>query len=221
MPQFPSPSQFEIDHYQFSVWYKHYAYLCPRALIVGLPDTNIAGKTLTSSSELESYLVLALENLSAVIPQVGLVEGPKCTTPSEICQFLQNAVKTTSEKTQEELVLKQWLPLNPALKFRCFVKDRSLIAVTQLDASTSYEFLDPLREPISYEIEEFYENHLQESFPDSDFVFDVYIPYPSTRVWLMDIHAFASVADPVLFTWEELNSIDSTGIEFECELRLA
>ncbi|KAI9832524.1 MAG: hypothetical protein M1819_004313 [Sarea resinae] len=43
-------------------------------------------------------------------------------------------------------------------------------------------------------------------FPDPSYAFDVYIPPPHTRVWLIDINPWAPRTDPLLFSWLELLS---------------
>lgn len=118
-----------------------------------------------------------------------------------------------------ELVLRQWVSINPALEFRCFVKDRTLIGATQRDMNY-FDFLEPLAENLAEEIELFFEEKLQSTFPDNNFVFDVYIPRPYNRVWLVDINPYAPRTDTHLFSWEELLTFNHTHPEFEWDLRL-
>src|SRR5712664_1515466 len=42
------------------------------------------------------------------------------------------------------------------------------------------------------------------TFPDPNFVFDVYIPPPHERVWLIDINPWAMKTDPLIFSWKEV-----------------
>ncbi|KAF5099232.1 hypothetical protein D0Z00_001735 [Geotrichum galactomycetum] len=118
-----------------------------------------------------------------------------------------------------ELVLRQWVAVNPALEFRCFVHNRALIGITQRDMNY-YDFLSPLQDRFAGEIEQFFEENLQNTFADPDFVFDVYVPAPYDRVWLVDINPFAPRTDSLLFAWEELLAIDPTDPEFEYDIRL-
>jgi hypothetical protein len=53
-------------------------------------------------------------------------------------------------------------------------------------------------------IKEFFDVRLRDSFPDESFVFDVYIPQPFNRVWLVDVNPWAPRTDPILFSWLEL-----------------
>jgi hypothetical protein len=57
-----------------------------------------------------------------------------------------------------------------------------------------------LREKIQF----FFGSKLKDSFPDPNFVFDVYVPPPYHRVWLMDINPWARRTDPLLFSWLEI-----------------
>lgn len=118
-----------------------------------------------------------------------------------------------------ELVLRKWVSVNPALEFRCFVKDRTLIGVTQRDMNY-FDFLEPLAKELTKEIDRFFQQNIQTTFPDSNFVFDVYVPTPHLRVWLIDINPYAPRTDTHLFSWDELLSINHTHPDFKWELRL-
>jgi hypothetical protein len=125
----------------------------------------------------------------------------------------------TASPRDFELVLRQWVAVNPALEFRCFVYNRALIGITQRDMNY-YDFLSPLQDRLAGEIEQFFEKNLQNTFADPNFVFDVYVPAPHDRVWLVDINPFAPRTDSLLFAWEELLAIDPTDPEFEYDIRL-
>ncbi|KAK3340222.1 D123-domain-containing protein [Neurospora tetraspora] len=140
------------------------------------------------------------------------VPGPSSSTTSS----------TTQHLFQPVLVLRSFfLPL-PSLEFRCFVKDRNLIAITQRDLNY-YAFLRNLRPAIIARCRELFDTKLKYTFPDSSFVFDVYIPeaaYRSdsesdddetsearsrlARARLIDINPWAPRTDTILFGWEEL-----------------
>lgn len=129
------------------------------------------------------------------------------------------SASASAEEPKFELVLRQWAALNPALEFRCFVRSRHLLGVSQRD-TTYFSFLAPLADTIAGAIEHFFETHLQDTFADPDFVFDVYVPRPYERVWLIDINPFAARTDSVFFAWPELLTFDFEDPEFEFEVRL-
>ncbi len=106
------------------------------------------------------------------------------------------------------LVLRKSFNLNPSLEFRCFVRNRLLIAVSQREMNF-FDFLFEMRPKLLERIQGFLQGHLlsSEYFAEGDmdsFVFDVYIPPPHERVWLIDINPWAPRTDPLLFSWLEL-----------------
>ncbi|KAI5788471.1 D123-domain-containing protein [Geopyxis carbonaria] len=106
------------------------------------------------------------------------------------------------------LVLRKWFNCNPSLEFRCFVRGRRLLGVSQRDLN-HYAFLHDMRDSLLADIFAFFVTHLRDSFPDDSFVFDVYVPSierddGARKVWLMDVNPFAPRTDAVLFSWLEL-----------------
>jgi hypothetical protein len=104
------------------------------------------------------------------------------------------------------LVLRKAFNLNPALEFRCFVRNKTLLAVSQREMNY-FAFLFELRPGLLSKIRAFLQDHILPNFPDSSFVFDVYIPPPHDRVWLIDINPWAPRTDPLLFSWLEILQI--------------
>lgn len=161
----------------------------------------------------------------------------KCHSPYEIYLLLKSSSYVVHDLTEAyshcidydpsssatpenlELVLRQWVAINPALEFRCFVHNRNLVAVTQRDVNY-FDFLEPLQDQLAGTIEQFFESVLQTSYPDDSFVFDVYIPSPYDRAWLIDINPYIETTDTLLLSWEEILNIDYQASDFEFELRL-
>ena len=107
-------------------------------------------------------------------------------------------------KIPYHLILRKTVPnFNPALEFRCFVRSRHLLCICQRDLN-HFSFLPPLVSRLRSLIQEFFDKNLQRNFPDESFVFDVYIPPPHTRVWLIDINPWAPRTDPLIFSWLEI-----------------
>ena len=113
------------------------------------------------------------------------------------------------------LVLRKYANFNPSLEFRCFVRDRKLLCLCQRDQN-HYDFLFPLRDSLRSRIQAFFDEKLKDTFPDPNFVFDVYLPAPHQRVWLVDINPWAERTDPLLFSWLEILQMkDPIGIQEE------
>ncbi|KAK4443965.1 D123-domain-containing protein [Podospora aff. communis PSN243] len=119
------------------------------------------------------------------------------------------------------LVLRSYFNPLTSLEFRCFVKDRNLVAITQRDLR-HYDFLESLRPAITSRVKELF-NKMRFTFPDACWVFDVYIPEAdydpdsdsdsetnTTRLGkarLIDINPWAPRTDTLLFDWGELLGI--------------
>lgn len=138
-----------------------------------------------------------VDTVEATESKLGTVLPPSSEHPQE-------ASSSDDLQLSHELVLRQWFNINPALEFRCFVKDRQLVGICQRDYLKYYSFLWDLKDQLADEIEGFFEDNLQHTFPDESFVFDVYVPEPYDCVYLIDINPFAPQTDPLLFTWYEV-----------------
>lgn len=170
----------------------------------------------------------------------------KCTSPNDIYLLLKssnfithdldhafdNTVTTASSTSpastahsglgfQPVLILRAFFSPQPSMEFRCFVKQRSLVAITPRDPN-HYEFLKALRPTIIGRVKELFDSKLRFTFPDGNFCFDVYIPEsrnpddsddsededdPGRNIGsarLIDINPWAPRTDPLLFGWDEL-----------------
>ncbi|KAF2003038.1 D123-domain-containing protein [Amniculicola lignicola CBS 123094] len=101
------------------------------------------------------------------------------------------------------LVLRKWITLNPSVEFRCFVRNRKLIALCQRDLN-HFDFLFNMQDKLRQTIQEFFDAKIRDTFPDANFTFDVYVPPPHDRVWLIDFNPWAMRTDPLIFSWMEL-----------------
>ena len=90
-----------------------------------------------------------------------------------------------------------------SLEFRCFVGARQLLCICQRDLN-HYPFLPGMIPVLRPLIQGFFDTNLKNTFPNENFVFDVYIPPPHKKVWLIDINPWAPRTDPLLFSWLEL-----------------
>ncbi|KAI0881964.1 D123-domain-containing protein [Annulohypoxylon maeteangense] len=151
----------------------------------------------------------------------------KCTCPNDIylllksssfithdldhafdnCTPTSNTSASTSPPFKPVLVLRSYFNPHTAMEFRCFVKHRNLIAISQRDLNF-YEFLKSLRADIVGRIGQLFNKSLRYTFPDGNFTFDVYIPEgedePLSRARLIDINPWAPHTDSLLFGWDEL-----------------
>ena len=119
----------------------------------------------------------------------------------------EDSVDKTLSSIPYHLVLRKTIPaLNPALEIRCFVRSKHLLGMCQRDLN-HFDFLPRVIPKLRSMIQEFFDTSLKRSFPDENFVFDVYIPPPHDRVWLIDVNPWAQRTDPLLFSWMEILSM--------------
>ena len=98
------------------------------------------------------------------------------------------------------VLLRKWCNLYPSQEFRCFVRDNTLIAISQRHHSQHWPYLQDLQYQLDLkdEFAEFHENVMKQSaFPLSDYVFDVYRD-KKDRIWLIDMNARASQTDALV-----------------------
>lgn len=152
----------------------------------------------------------------------------ECRTPNDIYLLLKSSDFVTHDLEQafdgcdddEEidipyhLALRKHVLLHASLEFRCFVRRRRLIAICQRDLN-HYDFLgkDNMQQRLRKAIQTFYDDKLKDNFPDESFAFDVYIPPPHNRVWLIDINPWAIRTDPLLFSWKEILTLPEPDTE--------
>jgi hypothetical protein len=155
---------------------------------------------------------------------IAATNSMECRTPNDIYLLLkssdfvthdlQHAFDDTADADADDattaaasipyhLVLRKWITLNPSVEFRCFVRNRRLIAICQRDLN-HFEFLATMEDKLRDRIQEFFDIRLRDTFPDANFTFDVYIPPPHDRVWVVDFNPWAQRTDPLLFSWLEL-----------------
>jgi len=155
---------------------------------------------------------------------INATNSMECRTPNDIYLLLKSSdfvthdlahafddtIDESSANIEEipyHLVLRKWITLNPSVEFRCFVRDRRLIAMCQRDLN-HFEFLFNMQDKLRDAVQDFFDTRLRDTFPDPNFTFDVYLPPPHDKVWLMDVNPWAMRTDPLLFSWMELLTMD-------------
>lgn len=118
-----------------------------------------------------------------------------------------------------ELVLRKWSNLYPSMEFRCFVRGRELIAISQRNHTQHYPHLLQDKNRIQDLILDFFEDIVRDTFAEGklpNYVFDVYVDQQD-RLWLLDFNLWAQSTDSLLFEWSDLLVLD---FEDEPDFRL-
>ncbi|KAK6506941.1 hypothetical protein TWF481_005399 [Arthrobotrys musiformis] len=172
------------------------------------------GNTLKCSSPSDIYLLLKSSNF--ITHDLEHAFDDTLDTADE------NSALVQLSDVQYALVLRKWVDVITSVEFRCFVKQRKVVAITQRDMN-HYDFLENEKPEFLALILEFFARHLEKTFPEADFVFDVYIPktlLTESRVWLVDINPYAPKTDTLTFSWQEILNIDPSTPTFKPEFRI-
>lgn len=155
---------------------------------------------------------------------IAATNSMECSTPNDIYLLLKSSdfithdlahafddtadqATTPDPEIAYHLVLRKWINLNPSVEFRCFVRNRQLIAICQRDLN-HFDFLFNMQDKLRQLMQEFFDSKLRDTFSDPNFTFDVYIPPPHDRVWVVDFNPWALRTDPLLFSWMELLTME-------------
>ncbi|CAM0885141.1 unnamed protein product [Alopecurus aequalis] len=102
------------------------------------------------------------------------------------------------------LALRKWYRgLRPESEFRCFVRGRKLVGVSQRDPSAYYPSLPGWRVEVQPKIKDFFQDVVEPQFAAENYTFDVSVRADG-RVKLIDFNPWGGYTLPLLFTWEEL-----------------
>ena len=197
-----------------------------------------------SFPELELKIKESIESLGgAVFPKLNW-SAPKdsawisttgtlrCTSFSEIALLLRSsdslihdlchAYDSCSDKSLSRppnfyLALRKWYPsLRPEMEFRCFVRDRLLVGISQREVTGFYPALLEKKSALEVVIREFFMDKVSQTFELENYTFDVYVTMDD-RVKLVDFNPWGAFTLPLLFTWEELEQScaeEGHGVEF-------
>lgn len=144
----------------------------------------------------------------------GCVDGPPEKSPKKEADTKdgEDEEEDKEEEMPYTLALRKTIPsLVPSLEFRAFVRTRTLLCICQRDLNY-YPFLGGLTGGLTKVIQELFNTHLKDTFEDENFVFDVYIPPPHKRVWLIDVNPWAMRTDPLLFSWLEVLEMEGPAV---------
>ncbi|KAJ1725909.1 hypothetical protein LPJ61_005559, partial [Coemansia biformis] len=138
----------------------------------------------------------------------------KCRSVPDIYFLLKSSDKIARDLTAgryglppddaaPELVLRKWANLLPAMMFRCFVKDRRLRAISQLDYH-HHDYLDEMRDEITAKLTQLFDAHVAPSFASENYCFDAYIAKTRDKTYVIDFEPWTASVDSCLFEWREL-----------------
>lgn len=207
-----------------------------------------------SFPELELKIKESIESLGgAVFPKLNW-SAPKdaawistsgtlrCTSFCEIALLLRSsdslvhdlchAYDSCNDKTLTRppsffLALRKWYPsLRPEMEFRCFVRGRCLVGISQREVTMCYPALSEKKNDIKVLIQELFDCNVRQEFESENYTFDVYVT-KDERVKILDFNPWGAFTLPLLFAWEELqqnvgeegDDVEFRIVESQCAVR--
>ncbi|KAF7346256.1 hypothetical protein MSAN_01852800 [Mycena sanguinolenta] len=168
------------------------------------------------------------KDASWVLPQSSPC---KCTSPSDVYMLLKtsdfithdlsaesvfegcSSSGSSSEPYELELVLRKWYPVDRSRELRCFVRQNTLIGLSQRDTNY-YEFLNDVstRAGIVSSVRDFWEKNIKTKWDGPrDYTFDLLLTRDLSRGHILDFNPYAPRTDSLLFSYEELALIETEG----------
>uniref|UniRef100_A0A182Q9I2 Uncharacterized protein n=1 Tax=Anopheles farauti TaxID=69004 RepID=A0A182Q9I2_9DIPT len=103
------------------------------------------------------------------------------------------------------VVLKKWHDIHPGSEFRCFVRNRSLLAISPRHWPSYHEHIARERSDIVNDIVSLFKEKIKDTFPLKDYVFDVYRP-AKDNVIIMDFSLYGKGhSDSLAFDYDQLD----------------
>ncbi|KAJ7459811.1 D123-domain-containing protein [Mycena latifolia] len=199
--------------------------------------------------ELDSQIRACISTYGAVFPKLNFsspkdaswilpASSPlKCTSPADVYMLLKSSDFITHDLSAEsvfdgcssgpcpyelELVLRKWYPVDRSRELRCFVRQNTLLGISQRDTNY-YDFLndEATRTGIVSTVRDFWETRIRPRWDaPHDYTFDLLLTRDLSRGHILDFNPYASRTDPLLFTYDELHALSLVPPVREPELRV-
>lgn len=114
------------------------------------------------------------------------------------------------------IFIREWKDIPEWTEFRCFMRDRKLIGMSQYYYQSVYPELDQHKDVIQWGIERFFQNRFLPVIHMDHVVFDVFVSVKErhscrqVEVKLLEINPFGPWTDPCLFSWLNQAGFDGT-----------
>ncbi|KAJ1921233.1 hypothetical protein H4219_000832 [Mycoemilia scoparia] len=162
------------------------------------------GNTLKSCSPSEIYLLLkSSDKITKDLFDPVASNGINISSDEKDYDTPKEFIKPQVPELEPELVLRQWGEIHRSMEFRCFVKSKKIIGISQMDLQ-HYDHLFDSKDEISSCIHDLFDNVIRDKFELENYCFDAYVKKNLERAYLVDFNFWAPNTDPILFTWPEL-----------------
>ncbi|KXJ70688.1 hypothetical protein RP20_CCG022758 [Aedes albopictus] len=120
------------------------------------------------------------------------------------------AERSPANSSGYHIILKKWRDIHPGSEFRCFVRNKSLVAISPRHWPSYHEHIAVERSDIVSDIVSLYKEKIKDSFPLKDYVFDVYRP-AKDHVVVLDFYLYGKGhSDSLAFDYDQLDAEAAT-----------
>lgn len=153
---------------------------------------------------------------------VGIDQGFKCTNGRWAMTLLLDSMERIWEDVslaikhdyKPQIWLRQWIDIPEWAEFRCLMRDKELIGISQynyLNGQCFDEVADNA-DSLQSAIEQFFTGSFLPVIHLASVIFDVWVERHDNdwRVKLLEINPFGPWTDPCLFSWENSEDFDGT-----------
>ncbi|KAM7500523.1 hypothetical protein LguiA_024937 [Lonicera macranthoides] len=159
---------------------------------------------------------------------IALLLRASDSTVHDLCHAYESCTdKTSSRPSSFFLALRKWYPsLRPEMEFRCFVRNKVIVGISQREVTGFYPAILEKIYDIETAVREFFMDEVRLKFESEKYTFDVYVTKDG-RVKLLDFNPWGAFTLPLLFSWEELeentveegDEVEFRIVESQCGVR--
>lgn len=123
------------------------------------------------------------------------------------CRVCEDLLLAKNGRYQPWIFLREWKEIPSWTEFRCFMKGRKLIGISQYFYGEAYPEIEQHASTIEWGINRFFDNHFRPVVHVEDVVFDVFVSVKERHsskqieVKLLEINPYGPWTDPCLFAW--------------------
>ncbi|CAH8530043.1 unnamed protein product [Schistosoma guineensis] len=131
------------------------------------------------------------------------------TAPFALCTDTPAEKNCCLFNSKPILVLRRWYDFRPEEEFRCFIKSKVLIAISQRKCDAYFKIIEEQIENIKYDLVEFFNRKIRNHFKSENYTVDLYRESSDDgkmRIQIIDFNVFGPPTEALLFQWSELEN---------------
>lgn len=125
----------------------------------------------------------------------------------------------TGDRLAPILVLRKWYDIHPSMEFRCFIRNKNLVAISQRDESNFYDYLLEKKDEYKTKLIDFWNEKVKHLFPLENYSMDTYITRTG-NVIIIDFNVYGPPTQSYLFEWNQTPLLVTEDVPTAPEMRI-